>query len=496
MAASTLRITEVSEGGSVPFLRAENVGPQARPDPGRGGTCRWEAEPDRQRQHHHPPGRGIDIPVSCMEGQVELQPAGLPGGRGGVPGQVAGGAGERRGQAWMRKEATAATRARSGVKWSYSLRETQAPSPTSRTTGKGARRSPHQIDSFVERSSWWTGRSAPFSSARAASSVWNWGEEDLFKRCLPKIIRSFAFEVLNGRGSRAACPKTWRGGRHAGGPRFEAISRPGRAMTLRIDTGEVIGSGLYWNHSLAHLSCFPGAGPGTPSERPGPRRAPAASAAAPDARRGAAGNRMRPHDEWRLWPYLHGALTLPASGASGQRATPPAAIGPATGPGNCSPPLGGLFLGPVSRAGTAVEVPASRGKLSEGAGPENSSATPSAGCSSTPVSRVGAAVHACRGKLWTQSVRERFATPRRAVPSGSAWMSNSPPAVLGLTHPIRYPTASLISIGRAAGADPPRGLAMPGPARRFEQWRVQYSGSGEFGTPSCNAAGGTVNLIG
>ena len=49
---------------------------------------------------------------------------------------------------------------------------------------------------------------------------------------------------------------------------------PGAGYDLRIDTGEVIGSGLYWNHSLAHLSCFPGAGPGTPSERPGPPACP------------------------------------------------------------------------------------------------------------------------------------------------------------------------------------------------------------------------------
>ena len=100
MAASTLRITEVSEGGSVPFLRAENVGRKPVLIPGRGGTCRREAEPDRQRQHHHPPGRGDRHPgVLHGGGQVELQPAGLPGGRGGVPGQVAGGAeGERRGK--------------------------------------------------------------------------------------------------------------------------------------------------------------------------------------------------------------------------------------------------------------------------------------------------------------------------------------------------------------------------------------------------------------
>ena len=82
-----------------------------------GRNLSAEAEPDRQRQHHHPPGRGDRHPgVLHGGGQVELQPAGLPGGRGGVPGQVAGGRRRASRQAWMRKEATAATRARSGVK--------------------------------------------------------------------------------------------------------------------------------------------------------------------------------------------------------------------------------------------------------------------------------------------------------------------------------------------------------------------------------------------
>ena len=116
MAASTLRITEVSEGGSVPFLRAENVGRKpVRSWTGR--NCRREAEPDRQRQHHHPPWRGIDIPVSCMEaGRWNFNRRDFRWARRcSGPGR---GRCRRRAsrQAWMRKEATAATRARSGVK--------------------------------------------------------------------------------------------------------------------------------------------------------------------------------------------------------------------------------------------------------------------------------------------------------------------------------------------------------------------------------------------
>ena len=77
---------------------------------------------------------------------------------------------------------------------SYSLRETRAVANFG--LPKGVREVSHQIDSFVERVQP-VGRSAPFSSARGILGLELLGEEDLFKRCPPKIIRSFAFEVLN-----------------------------------------------------------------------------------------------------------------------------------------------------------------------------------------------------------------------------------------------------------------------------------------------------------
>ena len=54
---------------------------------------------------------------------------------------------------------------------------------------------------------------------------------------------------------------------------------PGAGYDLRIDTGEVIGSGPYWNHPGPPV-VLSGGGTPTPSERPGSRRALAASAAA------------------------------------------------------------------------------------------------------------------------------------------------------------------------------------------------------------------------
>ena len=117
MAASTLRITEVSEGGSVPFLRAENVGrkPVLILD-------REELVGGKQNRIVNASiiilqGEAIDIPVSCMEaGRWNFNRRDFQAGEAVFrPGR---GRCRRRAsrQAWMRKEATAATRARSGVK--------------------------------------------------------------------------------------------------------------------------------------------------------------------------------------------------------------------------------------------------------------------------------------------------------------------------------------------------------------------------------------------
>ena len=143
--------------------------------------------------------------------------------------------------------------------------------------------------------------------------------------------------------------------------------------------------------------------------------------------------------------------------------------------------LGGLFLGPVSRAGTAVEVPASRGKLRRSR-PGEQFLHPLGGLFFNPgfASRRRGR-HACRGKLWTQSVRGMVRHPSAAVPSGSAWMSNSPPAVLGSSRAPDQVPDSVTDIDRpAAGADPPRGHDAP-------LLLVDLS-NGEFSTPAVGSS--------
>ena len=184
-----------------------------------------------------------------------------------------------------------------------------------RTTGKGARRSPHQIDSFVERvQPGRTGRSAPFSSAaRGILGLNCWAREDLFKRCLPKIIRSFAFEVLNDFSDLGSVPEDVAAvvGGHAGGPLRSRAPSPGAAMTSdRHGRGNRLGT-LLGTTPWPTLSCFPGRDPGPlPS---GPLACPGGPAQPqPEAPGRAAGNRMRLHDvSGALWPYPPRRLTLP-----------------------------------------------------------------------------------------------------------------------------------------------------------------------------------------
>ena len=128
---------------------------------------------------------------------MELQPAGLPCGRGGVPGQSRA---VQKASVAASLDAEGSYRSDQGAVWrevSYSLRETQRRRQL-RTTGKGREGLPP--DRLVRRARSAGGRAGrrhfPLR-ARGILGLELLGEEDLFKRCLPKIIRSFAFEVLN-----------------------------------------------------------------------------------------------------------------------------------------------------------------------------------------------------------------------------------------------------------------------------------------------------------
>ena len=233
MAASTLRITEVSEGGSVPFLRAENVG--RKPVLILDGE---ELVGGKQNRIVNASiiilqGEAIDIPVSCMEaGRWNFNRRDFQ----------AGEAVFRARSRAVQKASVAASldaegsyRSDQGAVWrevSYSLRETQAPSPTS-DYREGRAKVSHQIDSFVERVQPVDGQvGAIFLCARGILGLELLGEEDLFKGACPRSSGASPSRCSTTRIS-AACPKTWRprGGRACRRPPVRGAPRPGRAMT-------------------------------------------------------------------------------------------------------------------------------------------------------------------------------------------------------------------------------------------------------------------------
>ena len=278
MAASTLLDHRGERGGSVPFLRAENVG--RKPvlildgEELSAGSRTGSSTPASSSSR----AGAIDIPVCPAWRRAGGTSTGGTSRRARrCSGQVAGGAeGERRGKPGCGRKLPQ----RPGAVWrevSYSLRETQAPSPTS-DYREGRAKVSRKIDSFVERVQPVDGQvGAIFLCARGILGLELLGEEDLFK------VPAQDHPELRLRGAQrrisAACPKTWRprGGRACRRP-------PVRAPLARGVTSGSTRAGNRLGTLLEPLPGPPGRafGGGTrdPSERPGPGVPRRASAAA------------------------------------------------------------------------------------------------------------------------------------------------------------------------------------------------------------------------
>lgn len=80
----------------------------------------------------------------------------------------------------------------------------------------------------------------------------------LFGRCIDKIVRSFAFEVLQRpdyeQHIENGPAKWWEAVLDA---EFTTHQSPGVGQDVRLINPEFIGSGLQWDSTLIHLSCFP-----------------------------------------------------------------------------------------------------------------------------------------------------------------------------------------------------------------------------------------------
>ena len=271
----TLKITEVSEGGAVPFLRAENNG--SKPVLILDGE---ELVGGKQNRIVNTsiiilPGKMMDIPVSCMEaGRWNRQREDFASGEAMFRAKSRA---VQKASVTMSLHREGSFRSDQGAVWdevSDSLAEMHAPSATSDFRA-GRAKVAYQIDSFAEAIHSLDHQvGAIFVSRRGILGLELLATSELFGRCLKKIVRSFAFEVLSDDDlstvHREPAAAWWEKVQEA--PLSEHSS-PGAGEDLRVEAGDLIGSGLLWNDALVHFSCFPGNGSSKESGRPDTRRA-------------------------------------------------------------------------------------------------------------------------------------------------------------------------------------------------------------------------------
>lgn len=221
------------------------------------------------------PGKTIDIPVSCMEaGRWNRQ----------RPDFASGEAIYRARSRAVKNLSVASNLKREGsfhsdqgAVWdevSASLSELHCPSPTSDFRA-GREKVAHQIEAFVEAITP-TDRQigVVFLSKQGILGLELVATPSLLGQCLPKIVRSFAFEVLQDDDLTATphdvAAAWW--DKVKGAP-FSRHLSPGAGEDLRVEAGDLIGAGLLWNNHLLHFSCFPRSGSGMESGGTRTRRA-------------------------------------------------------------------------------------------------------------------------------------------------------------------------------------------------------------------------------
>lgn len=148
-----------------------------------------------------------------------------------------------------------------GAVWdqvSLSLRELGVESATSDFRA-GREKVAHEIEEFVEGLDTKDGQiGAIFFSSKGILGCEMLGSPELFRRSSAKIVRSFAFEVLSEPdlqvGHQGDVGKWWREILEA---EVSMHRSPGEGEDVRLTTGRLIGSGLFWERHLVHFSCFP-----------------------------------------------------------------------------------------------------------------------------------------------------------------------------------------------------------------------------------------------
>lgn len=271
----SVRITETTEAGEVPFLRLVN-----------DGDCPVlllegeELVGGKQNRIINTtivvvPGASLKIPVSCMEaGRWTSRQQEFDSGKAIF---------RARSRAVHKQNVSfslhteGSFRGEQGAVWDevqLSLSELKAASPTSDFRA-GRERVAHRIEEFVEGLRPIDGQvGAIFISQAGILGAELLATEELFGKAYEKIIRSFAFEVLSDQQLKeipTPLVQQW----WEGILRSEASLHPspGAGDDVRCDSRDLIGSGLIWQGTCLHFSCLPLRTPGESSTKPRTRRA-------------------------------------------------------------------------------------------------------------------------------------------------------------------------------------------------------------------------------
>lgn len=274
--AGFLTVTETSEAGDVPFLKVENTGETP--------VLILEGEElvgGKQNRIVNasiliPSGTVAKIPVSCMEaGRWHSRSSEFTSGE----------AIFRAKSRAVQKESVSRNLMSEGsfrsdqhAVWdevSDTLHEFETASPTSDFRA-GRENVAHRIEEFVQRIHARENQiGAVFLAENQVLGCELLGSPNLFASALEKVVRSFAMDVLRAPDLQTLpvqkAEQWWQQVLEAS---LTSRESPGTGQDVRMSEPHSIGSGLVWNGSMVHFSCFPKED-STGDDRRRSRRAPA-----------------------------------------------------------------------------------------------------------------------------------------------------------------------------------------------------------------------------
>ncbi|HOI94556.1 MAG TPA: hypothetical protein PK250_07605 [Syntrophobacter fumaroxidans] len=259
LAQGTVRITETSEAGEVPFLFLENKGPHSvivlDGEEVVGGKQNRIINTTLIILAH----TTVKLPVSCVQaGRWRHDGAEFASGKSIFRAKSRA---VQKSTVTGNLRRTGAYHADQGAVWNEvgkSLRELGVHSATA-DYREGREHIAHRIEEFVETIRPTENQiGAVFLSREGVLGLEMLATPVLFAENSSKIVRSFAFEVLDApdlnRTSTDGARKWWDDILRC---EFTKHPSPATGVDIRLFNQNVIGSGLIWNNVLAHFSCFP-----------------------------------------------------------------------------------------------------------------------------------------------------------------------------------------------------------------------------------------------